>query len=168
MIFWNSRVRVESRIPPKLVSFDTIVHDAVEAVAGRIAEKGVELLIAPNLPALYCDRTRMTQVMQNLIDNAVKFMGDQPSPRIEIGQRGSGNNLVFFVRDNGLGIASDHIDRVFGLFEKLNPDVEGTGIGLAIVKRIIEVHGGKIWVESDGLGKGSTFIFTLSPTSLSI
>ena len=112
---------------------------------------------------IYCDTTRLTQVMQNLIDNAVKFMGDKPNPRIEIGQRKTPANAepVFFVHDNGIGIPAQDQERVFGLFDKLNSDVEGTGIGLALIKRIIEVHGGKIWVESGGSGKGSTFCFTI-------
>ena len=147
--------------PLQLVSLDLIAHDAVELVAGRIAEKGVNVDIAPDLPVINCDRTRLTQVLQNLLDNAVKFMGDQPSPRIEINQRKEDHNLVFFVRDNGIGIPPEHHARVFGLFDKLDSKAEGTGIGLALVKRIVEVHGGKIWVESEGLGKGSTFCFTI-------
>jgi signal transduction histidine kinase len=93
-------------------------------------------------------------------------MGDREDPRIEIGcqrqdvERGM---PIFYVRDNGIGISSQHYERVFGLFNKLDPKTEGTGIGLALVKRILEVHGGTIWVESEA-GKGSTFFFTL-PTS---
>ena len=90
-------------------------------------------------------------------------MGHQPQPKIEIGSRSNGNGThVFFVRDNGMGILPSYHQRIFGIFEKLDPRVEGTGIGLAVVKRIIEVHGGRIWVESEGSGTGSTFCFTLS------
>jgi len=99
--------------------------------------------------------------MQNLIDNAAKYMGGQKEPRIEIGQRGEQDGKpVFFVRDNGMGIAPEHHERIFGLFNKLDARSEGTGVGLALVKRIIEVHGGRIWVESVS-GMGSTFLFTL-------
>jgi signal transduction histidine kinase len=88
-------------------------------------------------------------------------MGSQPNPRIEIGHQGEEDGKpVFFVRDNGMGIAPEYHERVFGLFNKLDATSEGTGIGLALVKRIIEVHGGRIWVESE-LGSGSTFYFTL-------
>jgi len=113
------------------------------------------------LPTVSCDRTRITQVLQNLIDNAVKFMGEQPQPLIWIGQRTIDDQLAFFVRDNGMGIQLEYQDRIFGLFDKLDSTADGTGLGLALVKRIIEAHGGKIWVNSDGAGKGATFYFTL-------
>ena len=88
-------------------------------------------------------------------------MGERSDPHIEIGQQGEDNGkLIFFVRDNGIGIAPEYHERIFGLFNQLDPKAEGTGIGLALVKRIIEVHGGRIWVESEE-GKGSTFYFTL-------
>jgi signal transduction histidine kinase len=120
--------------------------------------------IDENLPDVFGDRQRIHEVLQNLIDNAAKFMGDQPSPRIEIGQQGElSGKPVFFVRDNGIGISPQYKDRIFGLFDKLDVQTEGTGIGLALVKRIVEFHGGRVWVESE-LGKGSTFFFTL-PTS---
>jgi signal transduction histidine kinase len=99
--------------------------------------------------------------MQNLIYNAAKFMGSQPSPRIEIGQHDSHNGLnIFYVRDNGMGIPREFMDNIFGLFNKLDARSEGTGVGLALVKRIIEFHHGSIWVESE-LGQGTTFFFTL-------
>ena len=88
-------------------------------------------------------------------------MGNQKNPQIEIGQRGNENDMpVFYVRDNGMGIEAEHHERIFGLFNKLDAKSEGTGVGLALVKRIIEFHGGRIWVESD-MGKGSTFLFIL-------
>ena len=88
-------------------------------------------------------------------------MGEQPDPRIEIGLYGEENaKPIFFLRDNGIGIASEYHERIFGLFNKLDPRSDGTGVGLALVKRIIEVHGGRIWVESEPT-KGSTFYFSL-------
>ncbi|NJN79528.1 MAG: GHKL domain-containing protein [Anaerolineales bacterium] len=104
---------------------------------------------------------RLVEVVQNLVDNAAKFMGNQFNPKIEIGFKEDESESIFFVRDNGIGIDSNYHEKIFELFNKLNPDAEGTGIGLALVKRIIEVHGGKIWVESE-VGKGATFYFTLT------
>jgi two-component system, LuxR family, sensor kinase FixL len=145
-------------------SLSDLAHEAAELVQGRLMTRGIGLSIAPNLPMLYGDRPRLMEVLQNLIDNAAKFMGDQMEPHIEIGCKGmEQDRLIFYVRDNGMGIAPEHHERVFGLFNKLDPKTDGTGIGLALVKRIIEVHGGRIWIQSEA-GNGSTFFFTL-PTS---
>jgi signal transduction histidine kinase len=100
------------------------------------------------------------EVVQNLVDNA-KFMGDQPHPRVEIGARQDPGEVVFYVHDNGIGIEPRYHDKIFGLFEKLDPQSEGTGVGLALVKRIVQVHSGRIWIESEGKDQGSTFCFTL-------
>jgi len=89
-------------------------------------------------------------------------MGDQPDPHVEIGVEDRDGERVFFVRDNGKGIDPRYSEKIFGLFDKLDPESEGSGLGLALVKRIIEVHGGRIWVESEGVGRGSTFCFTLA------
>jgi PAS domain S-box-containing protein len=145
----------------KLFSFEELAHEAAELVHGRIMERGITVHIDKGLPMAYGDRPRLLEVLQNLMDNAAKFMGTQADPQIEIGQAGEENgDPIFYVRDNGIGIAPEHFDRVFGLFNKLDPRSDGTGIGLALVKRIIEVHGGRIWVQSQA-GTGSTFFFTL-------
>jgi len=143
------------------VSFEDLAREAVELVQGRITERGVSIQIEAGLPAVLGDQPRLLEVLQNLIDNATKFMGSQTEPRIEIGKSGEEDGKsIFYVRDNGIGISSEYFERIFGLFNKLDVKSDGTGIGLALVKRIIEVHGGRIWVESE-LGKGSTFCFTL-------
>ncbi len=146
---------------PGDVSLAKLAHEVVEMLAGRIAERGAKVEIAPDLPAVYGDRARLFEVLQNLICNAVQFMGVQPDPRIEIGARRDGQETVFFVRDNGMGIDSRHHERIFGLFHRLDPRSDGTGVGLALARRIVEVHGGRIWVESEGRGRGSTFFFSL-------
>jgi two-component system sensor kinase FixL len=149
---------------PVTTPFGDLVRDALEIVHGRLTACGVTVQTQPNLPAVRGDRQRLTEVLQNLLDNAAKYMGEQRDPRIEIGQRGQDaehGKPIFFVKDNGIGIEPEHHERIFGLFNKLDPKTEGTGIGLAIVKKIVEVHGGRIWVESEP-GRGSTFCFTLS------
>mgnify|MGYP000853280711 FL=1 len=146
------------------VPFATIIQDALERVQNQIQVKNVKIKIADNPGSVHVDKERMIEVVQNLVDNAIKFMGKQKSPEIEIGIEKQENTDVYFVKDNGIGIRKEFHERIFGLFDKLDSDSEGTGIGLALVKRIIEVHGGKIWVESEE-GKGSTFYFTLSKSS---
>jgi len=113
---------------------------------------------------LYGDRTRLVEIFLNLVDNAAKFMGDQPAPCVEIGVEQAGEELVLHVHDNGIGIDPESQPLVFGLFHKLDPSSEGEGIGLALARRIVELHGGRIWVESEGPGKSTTFRFTLEKT----
>ena len=107
------------------------------------------------------DRVRLIEVVQNLVDNAAKFTRDQPNPQIEIGYNEHSNEQIFYVRDNGIGIDKRYHEKVFGLFEKLDPNSVGTGVGLALVKRIIEFHQGRVWVESNNQNTGVTFYFTL-------
>ncbi|MBN1935565.1 MAG: PAS domain S-box protein [Anaerolineae bacterium] len=150
--------------PPEVVSFEAIACEAVEAVRGRIEARDVMVEITPDLPIIYGDRARLVEVVQNLLDNACKFMGDQPQPRVEIGARQDQGQMILYVRDNGMGIEPQYHDQIFGLFDKLDPQSEGTGVGLALAKRIVETHGGKIWVESQP-GQGATFCLTLPSSS---
>ncbi len=151
--------------PPQNISLYELAHEAVKLVAGQITERGVQVNIAPDLPNIFGDRPRILEVLQNLIDNAVKFMGHQAKPSIEIGVKSMNNeDIVCYVQDNGIGIDPRYQKKVFGLFQRLEPDINGTGIGLALVKRIIEVHDGQIWIESEGNGQGSTFYFTFKST----
>jgi len=148
--------------PPEKVLFDDLVREALEIVHGQLEAGGVTVQIQPNLPAVEGDRQRLIEFLQNLLDNASKYISGESAPCIEIGQQGEeGERLVFFVKDNGIGIAPQYHERIFGLFNKLDAKSEGTGVGLALAKRIIEVHGGRIWVESEA-GKGATFFFTLA------
>jgi len=146
---------------PQEVALHQLVREAIDSLAGRITGREVTLDIAADLPVLYGDAARLREVVENLLDNAVKFMGDQPHPHVEIGVRQDGNETVVYFKDNGVGIDPRYHDKIFGLFERLIQDNQGTGIGLAIVKRIVEAHGGRIWVESEGIGHGSVFAFTL-------
>ncbi|MBK5254647.1 MAG: PAS domain S-box protein [Vicinamibacteria bacterium] len=147
--------------PPERVPFEAIVRDALDRTHGRISSQKVAVEVQTDLPVISVDRDRLVEVLQNLIDNATKFMGGQKAPRIWIGTRTSATETAFFVRDNGAGIEPHYRERVFNLFDKLDPKSAGTGVGLALVKRIIEVHGGRVWVESNGNENGSTLCFTL-------
>jgi PAS domain S-box-containing protein len=147
--------------PPVWVTFQTLVEEALGAVTGRVMERRVEVRLRNQSVTLYGDRSRLVEIWQNLVENAVKFTGDQASPWIEIGAEPHGRDTVFFVRDNGIGIDPRHQAKVFGLFEKLDPNREGTGLGLALVKRIVELYKGTIWLESQGFGQGACFRFTL-------
>jgi PAS domain S-box-containing protein len=143
------------------VSLTGLAREVADLLAGPLAEARIRVEIAPDMPTVYGARAQLTQLFMNLISNATKFMGEQPAPQVEIGVRRDGKETVCYVRDSGIGIDPQHKDRIFGLFHQLDPSRGGTGIGLAIAKRVVETHGGRIWLESDGLGKGSTFCFTL-------
>lgn len=152
--------------PPENVSFEELVRETADLLSGQLEEGNVKIKISGDFPIVHVDKLRIAEVIQNLIGNAIKFMGDQSRPTIEIGKQGLDvdNKPIFFVRDNGIGIHPDFHERIFGLFNRLDPAVEGTGIGLTLVKRIIEIHGGRIWIESEP-GQGTAFFFTL-PTSI--
>jgi signal transduction histidine kinase len=147
--------------PPKEIDSVRLIQDAIDSIDARIRSRSAAVKIVTDLPTLFGDRTRLREVFENLIDNAIKYMGQQTDPVVEIGIRNQNDKQVLYVKDNGMGIEKEYQERIFRLFEKLNPAIEGTGVGLALVKRIIETHGGEIWVESEGLDKGTTFCFTL-------
>ncbi len=147
--------------PPKLFPLGELVSEVAELLSSTIAASRASIKTAGELPSVFGDRKRIFEVIQNLVENAIKFKRDDAAPEIEIGAKSSGDSTIVYVRDNGIGIESKYFENVFGLFNKLNTSSAGTGIGLALVKRIAEVHGGKAWVESDGPGHGSVFYFSL-------
>jgi signal transduction histidine kinase len=142
-------------------SLNEVTEEVLELLAGRMQDRHIDIRIQPGLPEIHGDRPRFREVIQNLVENALKFMGDQEKPQIEIGIRRDGAEKVVFVKDNGIGLDMEYADRIFQLFEQLDPTFEGTGMGLAMVKRILEHAGSRIWVESEGLGTGCTFCFTV-------
>ena len=148
--------------PPAPVHIDVVAAEALRLVEGRRADTGVRVELAPGLPVVFGDHARLVQVFQNLLDNAVKFTAgvDGPVVTVRPGPWEKGEAAIV-VKDNGRGIDPAHHNRVFGLFEKLDPTCEGTGVGLAVVKRIVETHGGKARVESFGKGQGTEVWITL-------
>ncbi len=149
--------------PYEDVAFEEVVHQACALTAGRLAMRGVRVEVEGPLPVVRGDRRALVDLVQNLLDNAAKFMGGQSEPAIWVGacEDAASGQAVVYVRDNGIGIEAPHQERVFELFHRLDPLVEGTGLGLALAQRIVQAHGGRIWVESAGTGSGSTFFFTL-------
>lgn len=148
------------------VDLEVALAQALENLQMSIKEKNATMTHDP-LPMAYGDIGQLTQVFQNLIDNAIKFHRDEP-PKVHISAKIEGNEVVCTVQDNGIGIAAEYVNRLFTLFQRLHTrkDYPGTGLGLAICKRIIERHGGRIWVESVP-DKGSTFYFTIPTTQRS-
>ncbi len=140
-----------------------LAQSSLRQLEGTIAERQAQVTVDDNLPDLCCQATKFVQVFSNLISNAIKYTPAERTPRVEVGcRRLSDGESVFFVRDNGRGIPEDSLGRVFGIFDRLSVDasIPGQGLGLAVVKRIIGLHGGRIWVESTP-GEGSTFYFTV-------
>lgn len=155
--------RVTNPLVP--VNLTVLAQEAISMLDGLISRRQVTVTVAPEMPTITGDHARLLEVIQNLVENGIKFMGDQPDPRIAIDYVEEGENVVCRVRDNGIGIAPRHQERIFGLFEQLSPQGEGTGVGLALVRRIVKYHGGRVWVESDGEGKGSCFHVLLPKVS---
>lgn len=139
-----------------------IISEAVLEIQYMIKDKDMEIIIYDNLPEIVCYRVLLICVFTNLLSNAIKYSKKDKKLIIEIGYHSDEIFHKFFVKDNGLGIPSTKKDKLFKLFSRLHSsrEIQGSGLGLAITKRIIEGHGGEIWVES-AQGKGATFFFTL-------
>ncbi len=145
------------------------LNELVEDVIDMVAPPGnIEITIEDELPVVECGQTRIIQVFQNLLSNAVKYM-DKPQGRIKIGFVEEPGFWKFSVADNGPGIEEKHFERIFRIFQTLSPrdEFESTGVGLTVVKKIVELYGGRIWVESK-LGEGSTFFFTLPKQKMGV
>ena len=158
-----------SKLGRKEISFSEINMASLEqsVKTDLLADTGkkVEFQIS-DLPAASGDQSLLRQVWINLISNAVKYSGNKPEPKVEIGAIDKGAEIIYYVKDNGVGFDMEYYDKLFGVFQRLHSDeeFEGTGIGLAIVQKIVRRHNGKIWGESI-LNEGASFYFSLKKTN---
>ena len=143
------------------VNTRTIVDRALAVLAPSVEKRTDEPIIS-DLPDCDADPNLLEQVFVNLLSNAFKYSKNKPAARIEVGARESAEGTVFLVRDNGAGFDMQYADKLFGVFQRLHKsqEYEGTGVGLAIVQRIVERHGGRVWAEAK-IDQGATFYFTL-------
>ena len=153
-----SRIEAETlRLEP--CECNALVDRVAHQLAARFGETHVHIQRA-TLPTVAAAPSQLTQVFENLLSNGLKFQTETPA-RVEVAARDLGEEWLFSVRDYGIGVEPEFTDSIFDLFSRLQPEYSGTGVGLAICRRIVERHGGRIWVESRA-GEGSTFKFTLS------
>lgn len=147
------------------VNLNELIKDIIDMIA---PPENIKITVENELPSILCEKTRISQVFQNLLSNAVKYM-DKPKGEIKIGCNEDEEYWKFSISDNGPGIDKNHFEKVFQLFQTLKPrdEIEGTGIGLSVVKKIVELYGGTTWVDSK-IGEGSTFYFTLSKENVKI
>ena len=150
--------------PYEAVEIRSVIDTVLDRIKFDIQQHQVQVVLPEALPVVCCDRIKMTELFLNLINNAIKFSSKNPQqpPRVEIGYGREGVYHKFWVQDNGIGIDPKYHEQIFGIFKRLHTDkeYEGTGAGLTIIKRIVEDHGGRIWVES-ALGQGARFCFTI-------
>ena len=150
--------------PYETVDIRDIIDSTLESFKHEIKTHQVSLKIQEHLPVVVCDRVKMAQVFLNLINNAIKFSSknNKEIPKIEIGSTQRSDSFEFYVKDNGIGIDPQYHEQIFGVFRRLHTEkeFEGTGVGLSIVKKVIDDQGGRIWIESQ-LGEGACFYFTV-------
>lgn len=148
--------------PYEKFSMTSVAEEAKELLFALINEKKCKVIIQENMPEVFADKSRIREIYQNLIENAVKFSNTDEIPLVEVFAVNRNGVDIFCVKDNGIGISKAYHEKVFGLFNKLDNSSSGTGVGLSLVKHITESHKGKIWVESDGYNSGTLFCFTLN------
>ena len=150
--------------PYEDVDISELINSVIKRIEFDVKEKKVDLKIQDKLPVVKCDRIKIAEVFLNLVNNAIKFSSknNKKSPKVEVGYMEEDKFHKFYVKDNGIGIDPKHHQQVFDIFKRLHTadEYEGTGAGLSIVKKVIDDHGGNIWIESE-LGKGATFYFTI-------
>jgi signal transduction histidine kinase len=147
----------------ELVSHDMadLIRGAMRGLADEIETSGARIHLAEPMPQAIGDQKQLTTVFHHLIDNACKYVRAGTQPEIEVGAKREVGRVLWYVNDKGVGLEPEHLTSVFEIFQRIDQSVPGAGVGLALSKRIIELHGGRIWVESPGQGKGTTVYFTL-------
>ena len=153
------------KVRRRSVALGEVAREATGLLAEGIAAASVTVEVASDLPIVEGDPALLLTVFENLIDNGVKYRSHRRTPEVKVGWRLDGHSAVFTVADNGQGIAAKDCRQVFEPFRQLRPEAEGTGLGLASVRRAIEAHGGRVWIESEGEGRGTTVCFTVPPQS---
>ena len=150
-----------SQNPHAMTPVREMVDECLFRLEYSLKDKNVECIVPDDLPVICCDRIRLTEVFLNLMSNAVKFM-DKPQSRLEIGWTKTNREYTFRVADNGPGIEEEYFEKIFKIFQRLKKkeEAEGTGVGLTIVRKVVEMHGGRVWLESK-VGEGTTFFFTI-------
>ena len=146
--------------PSEQIDLNKIIEETLDMMAKRLQEAQISVQFDSDLPKVVGDSIRLREVIENLLENAIRYIGNKPN-QISIGYRKQGPDKIFYVKDNGIGIDPQHLNSIFELFRRHVKSIDGEGVGLAITKRIIEAHGGRIWAESEGEGAGSCFCFTL-------
>ena len=160
-LFELSQVGIQHQ-PMEEIALELLIRQVLVGLEGPIREHAIEVEVTPGLGMVRGDRAQLTEALRHLVANATQYLGSQETPRIQIGTRGRGPGKVITIRDNGMGIEPQFHEKIFDIFERLDPSgLESTGIGLALVRRIVEFHGGQIWVESEGHAQGSTFCLRL-------
>ena len=152
-------------ITPQKFSLSHLSEEVKIMLQDLIPSNEIEIEIAPDMPEVFADKARIGEAMRNILENAIKFRREGVTLKISVDAEIQANRVQCRVADNGIGIDLRYLDRVFGLFEQLDQSADGTGVGLALVKRIIESHGGEVWAESDGSGEGASIFFTLDASS---
>ena len=147
--------------PTQRFSPSDLCHEVMALIEGPVEQSGARIEVAPAMPPVLADRVRVGEVIRNLVENAIKFHQGPGVPEVEIGAAPLDGRVEIRVCDNGPGIDPQYRDKVFELFDRLDDSVPGTGIGLALARRIVELHGGQIWIETPKNGQGSCFCFTL-------
>lgn len=149
--------RVE--LQPDIINMNALTFEVLASFEYAIKEKNIKVDIA-ELPICTGDKSMINQVISNFIDNSIKYLKDVKEPNIRINGYTESNDVVYTIEDNGIGIKPEYQEQIFELFQRFNYDTHGEGIGLTFIKKIIEKHNGRVWLDSTP-GKGSKFFFSL-------